>query len=122
MGLDYYCNAAEGDTTALKAFATTLDTQLTTIQYIAKDLGKALALTETGYEGLPSGNWWTSVLSNVLNRHSVAYVLVWRNAYNIKGHYYAPYPGHRNVPDFMGFYNDSRTLFLHDLNKIYSEQ
>lgn len=116
LGLDYYCNAAEGDTTALKAFATSLDAQLTTIQYIAKDLGKVLALTETGYEGIPSDNWWTSVLAPVLSKHPVAYVLVWRNAYNIKGHHYAPYPGHRSADDFNVFYDDEHSLFLNDLH------
>jgi mannan endo-1,4-beta-mannosidase len=47
------------------------------------------------------------------------YVLVWRNDRQSPTHYYAPFPGHPSVQDFMKFYNDSYTLFESDLKNIY---
>ncbi|MES2646472.1 MAG: hypothetical protein V4717_06325 [Bacteroidota bacterium] len=41
----------------------------------------------------------------------LSYVLVWRNDSRSQTHFYAPYPGHRNVPDFINFYNDPFTFF-----------
>jgi len=77
------------------------------------------ALTETGQGSLPSADWWTATLAPILARHPVAYALVWRNAHDIPGHFYAPYPGQQSASDFVRFYNDPKTLFLRDLNGIY---
>jgi mannan endo-1,4-beta-mannosidase len=49
----------------------------------------------------------------------LAYVLVWRNDSRSPTHYYAPFPGHPAVPDFIDFYNDPYTLFEKDLKGIY---
>jgi mannan endo-1,4-beta-mannosidase len=49
----------------------------------------------------------------------LSYVLVWRNDARSATHYYAPYPGHSSVPDFIKFYNDPFTLFEKDLKGIY---
>jgi mannan endo-1,4-beta-mannosidase len=49
----------------------------------------------------------------------MAYVLVWRNDSRSPTHYYAPFPGHPSVPDFIKFYNDPYTLFEKDLKNIY---
>ena len=51
----------------------------------------------------------------------LAYVLVWRNDVRSPTHYYAPYPGHASVPDFIKFYNDPYTLFENDLKGIYGK-
>ena len=64
---------------------------------------------------------YTSVLWNNLRADSItkkiAYLLVWRNAH--LGHFYAPYPGHSSVPDFIKFYNDPNSLFEKDLPDMY---
>lgn len=119
LGLDIYCSAAEGDTTALNGFSRQLDSHLSMMQKIVKTHQKPMAITETGYEGIPMDNWWTGVLSPVLNKYPVAYALVWRNAHDKAGHFFAPYPGQRSVKDFVAFYNDKRSLFLHDINALY---
>jgi mannan endo-1,4-beta-mannosidase len=49
----------------------------------------------------------------------LCYVLVWRNDSQSPTHYYAPFPGHSSVPDFIKFYNDPYTLFEKDLTDIY---
>ncbi len=83
--------------------------------------GKLAAFTETGLESIPNNNWWTEVLLKVMKTGNMrlSYVLVWRNDQNSPTHYYAPFPGHSSVPDFMKFYNDPYTLFEKDLPNMY---
>ena len=83
--------------------------------------GKLAAFTETGLESIPNTNWWNDVLLKIMksNNLQLCYVLVWRNDMNSPTHYYAPFPGHVSVPDFIKFYNDPYTLFEKDLKNIY---
>ena len=89
----------------------------------AKKAGKLAAFTETGLESIPNPTWWTGTLLKVLQQHDIemAYVLVWRNDTHSPTHYYAPFPGHSSVPDFLDFYNDPYTLFEDDLKGIYKK-
>jgi mannan endo-1,4-beta-mannosidase len=83
--------------------------------------GKLAAFTETGLESIPNASWWNDVLLKVMksNNMRISYVLVWRNDRNSPTHYYAPFPGHWSVPDFLRFYADPYTLFEKDLKNIY---
>ena len=119
VGLDCYCWAPEADTTQIANYAANLDRNLATVCAIAKQHHKVVALTETGYEGIKTDNWWTSTLAPVLSRHPLSYVLVWRNAHDKPGHFFAPYPGHPSASDFVRFYNAPETLFLRDVNALY---
>ncbi len=119
LGLDSYCFAPEADTLQIADYTQKLDKNLGMIEKVAKEHGKAMALTETGYEGIKTENWWTETLAPVLAKHPVSYVLVWRNARERPSHYYAPYPGHLSSSDFVKFYNLNETLFLHDVNALY---
>lgn len=119
LGLDCYCIAPEADTTQIADYAIELDKEMAMVCKVAKEHQKAVALTETGYNGIKTDNWWTHTLSPVLARHPISYVLVWRNAHNLINHYHAPYPGHKSTSDFIRFYNDKRTLFLSDVNGLY---
>lgn len=121
MGLDSYCGGEENDTVAYKTFAATLEKNLKMVCAVAKEHGKAAALTETGYESLRYDQWWTRVLQPVLDRCPVSYALVWRNAHDVPMHYYAPFPGQRTVTDFVAFYNAPRSFFLRDVNGLYLE-
>ena len=119
LGLDCYCFAPTGDAAAVAKYAQMLDTQLGMVCQLAKEQGKAVALTETGYEGIKTADWWTHTLMPVLDKHPISYVLVWRNAHDKPGHFFAPYPGHPSAPDFVEFYNHPKSLFLHDVNGLY---
>jgi len=90
----------------------------------AKKAGKLAAFTETGLESIPNPNWWNDVLLKVMKSPGMqlCYVLVWRNDKTSPTHYYAPFPGHSSVPDFMKFYNDPFTLFEKDLKKVYERK
>lgn len=85
---------------------------------VSKAHNKLMAVTETGYETIPDSLWWTQTLMPAIEKYPISYVLVWRNARERENHYYAPYPGHKSVPDFVNFYNDPRTLFAGDMKTI----
>lgn len=88
----------------------------------ARKAGKLAAFTETGLESIPNVTWWTETLLKVMRADKdmrLSYVLVWRNDTRSPTHYYAPFPGHISVPDFLKFYNDPYTLFETDLKNIY---
>jgi len=85
--------------------------------------GKLAAFTETGLESIPDTTWWTDTLLKTMQMHEarLSYVLVWRNDTKSPTHYYAPFPGHRSIPNFLEFYRDPYTLFEVDLNSIYKK-
>lgn len=87
----------------------------------AKKVGKLAAFTETGLESIPHSHWWTDVLLKVMKSPGMrlSYVLVWRNDRTSATHYYAPFPGHSSVPNFLNFYKSRYTLFENDLPDIY---
>lgn len=100
-----------------QAYINSLDRLLRIMTDVSKAHGKAMAVTETGYESIPDSVWWTKTLMPVIGKYPISYVLVWRNAHNKFGHFYAPYPGHASEADFKAFYNDRRTLFAGDMGK-----
>lgn len=87
----------------------------------ARKAGKLAAFTETGLESIPNNTWWTEILLKTLKNNGLqlSYVLVWRNDIHSPTHFYAPYPGHTSVSDFLKFYEDEFTLFEKDLKKVY---
>lgn len=89
----------------------------------AEKAGKLAAFTETGLESIPDTTWWTQSLLPAMQMYDarLAYVLVWRNDARSPTHYYAPFPGHPSVPDFMEFYKNPYTLFEKDLEGIYRD-
>ena len=87
---------------------------------LAQEKGKIAAMTETGLESIPDSSWFTKKLMPVLQYEGskIAYVMLWRNDNRMKHHFYAPYPDHASVPDFLKFYNEAYTLFEKDLKGI----
>ncbi len=119
LGINAYCHAAEGDTVTLDAFTHRLDQNLRMLSEIGKKKGKPVALTETGYRGIKSDNWWTHTLLPAVEKYPVSYVMLWRTSRAEADDYYVPFPGQRSAEDFVTFYNAPKTLFLHDINGIY---
>ncbi len=87
----------------------------------AKRSYKLAAFTETGLESIPNEKWWTDVLLKTMKTKGLqlSYVLVWRNDSKSTTHFYASYPGHSSVPDFIKFYKDPFTLFEKELPPLY---
>jgi mannan endo-1,4-beta-mannosidase len=102
----------------------TAEQKLKIVSDYALKVGKLAAFTETGLESIPNPKWWTDVLLKTMqsNNKRLAYVLVWRNDQHSPTHYYAPFPGHSSVPDFLKFYNHPYTLFEKDLRNMYQQK
>lgn len=112
VGLDTY-QSDKGE------YLKNLEKGLAIIDSVGKQHDKAIALTETGYEGIPDSLWWTQTLLPAIEKYPLSYVLVWRNARERITHHYAPYPGHPSAVDFVDFYQNSKTLFVSQLTSLY---
>lgn len=119
IGLDFYCSASASEEEARARYINSGQKHVSMICQLAKDHGKVAAVTETGYEGIKTPDWWTKTLLPAIAQFPISYLLVWRNAHDKEGHFYAPYPNHPSTPDFVKFYEDDRTVFAGDLNKLY---
>ncbi len=96
-----------------------LQRSLAIMDSIGRSHDKVIAVTETGYEGVPDPDWWTKTLLPAIEPYSPAYVLLWRNARERVTHYYAPYPGQVSADDFVLFYEKPNTLFVKDVDSLY---
>lgn len=119
IGLDFYCSSPNSAEEACAQYLLKAEKHVSMLCQIAQEHGKAAAVTETGYEGLKTADWWTQTLLPAIVEYPICYLLVWRNAHDKEGHFYAPYPGHASADDFVNFYQDEHTLFAGDLNEMY---
>ena len=109
IGEDSYQWGTEED------FVKQVTSDLDFLSSFANANNKLLAITECGYKNIPDSTWWTRVLKPVLDKYQLCYFHTWRN-YNKE--YFAPAPGHPSAMDFLKLYNDRRTLFLRDIQRI----
>jgi len=110
VGFDYYC------VKDLHVFQWNLDRRMTLVDTLAAQHHKPSCLAETGYLNIPLKNWWTSLLLPTISKHSISYVLVWRNAGPEQ--FYAPYPGQASAEDFQIFARDSTMIFQNRLTPL----
>ena len=120
IGFDYYQMPDAGN----RSFTDNVNRVLGIVTEAAATHGKLAALTEAGYEGIPDSTWWTTAFWPAMRDHRISYALVWRNAHNKPGHFYAPWPGQVSEQDFISFYNLSETLFQSELTvlSIYNQE
>lgn len=115
LGLDCYeyrADPSSDDYSADNAlYAAQVRDALEYMSRIGREHGKLIALTETGFEGIPYPLWWTEVLYPAIKDFQIAYVLTWRNAHDMPGHYYAPFPGSGSAEDFREFAGKDKMLF-----------
>jgi mannan endo-1,4-beta-mannosidase len=94
-----------------------MNKMLTYLTSLGEKHKKTIACTETGFEAVPSEDWWTGVLLPCTQNHPAAFVVMWRNAHT--RHYYAPYPESLSAKDFVLYYENPKTLFCNDLKEVY---
>ncbi len=115
LGLDDYIDFQQRDLVP-KAIS-----QLRLLVNLAKRENKISALTETGQKCITDPKWWTKSLLYPIKNDSVAkniaFIMVWRN--EDINNYFAPFPGHPSVKNFIQFENDPYTLFEDDLPSMY---
>jgi mannan endo-1,4-beta-mannosidase len=94
-----------------------VNSDLTTLTALGQKRHKPIAFTETGYEAIPDSVWWTETLLPLVEQYPIAYLVVWRNAYERPNHFYAPYPSQISAADFVKFYENEKTFFLKEMTK-----
>jgi len=77
---------------------------------ICSEKGKIMALTETGWEGIPSDRWWYGILLPILWEYPLCYALTWRNAPDRPEHFFGPWKGAQCSEDFICFIKDDRIM------------
>ena len=112
VGTDIYHYGGEAATDNFRA---TVRRQLKALQDLTAGTDKIIAFTETGLESVIMPEWYTEVLLPLIKDYPVAYVCVWRNAWDNPNHYYAPYKGHPAEEDFRKFTQDPRVLMAGEL-------
>ena len=100
-------------------YVNTMEKSLSILTEVGKAHQKPIAVTETGFETIPDSVWWTETLMPVIDKYPSTYVLVWRNAREREGHYFAPYPGQTSANNFVDFYHSPKTLFIGDNFTLY---
>lgn len=115
IGFDTYCRDTDEEVENYKRNVTT---GLNVISKYATDNNKIAILAETGQEGIKVKNYYTKVLLPLIRNYNLSYVLLWRNAFNIKKHYYIPYPNHPEATDFIQFTNDKSILLSQEVAKL----
>src|ERR1700744_6389661 len=110
IGFDNYCRDN------IPQFQKNLDKRLALLDVIAAKHHKLASLAETGYNLIPSTDWWTKVLLPIISKYKTSYVLLWRNAGTDQ--YFTPYPGQQSADDFKKFAADGRTVFQNRLTPL----
>ncbi len=115
MGFDDYRGLSGKDRTHRTV------TMLETLDSLSSAHGKLMTISETGVETIPDKNWFTGVVLPTLKQNAstrrASWILLWRNGR--PDHFYAPYPGHPVVPDFIEFMEDPLMLSLSELPNMY---
>ena len=101
LGLDCYQYGEAPQSS--ETYSAQLKETLAFMTELGKEHGKQIALTETGFEGIPYGKWWTEVLYPAVKDYPLSYVLMWRNAWDRPGHFYGPWKGTLSEADFIEF-------------------
>ncbi|QBN19499.1 glycoside hydrolase family 26 protein [Flavobacterium nackdongense] len=115
VGFDTYC---PDSTAKVVWYKETVTTGLKVITKYASDNQKIAILAETGQEGIQVKNYFTEILLPLIKDYNLSYVLLWRNAFNIKKHYYIPYPNHPEASDFIRFTKDKHILLSQEAAKL----
>ncbi|MBK0379716.1 glycoside hydrolase family 26 protein [Mucilaginibacter segetis] len=116
LGVDYY---QQNGIAGAEQYMQTMHNIFAMLTPEARKRNKLLVFSETGLEGLPMNNWWTDVLLKTVSHYPLAYVMVWRNAYDKPGHFFGPYPGNPSAGNFIEFYKSRKTLFQTDIKNMY---
>ena len=108
MGLDLYQFEPQNPETH-HIFIEKASSLLKMVSELGQEHKKFIALTETGFEGIPYDKWWTDVLWEAVKDAPISYILCWRNG-NDK-HHFAPYPNHVSAVNFVQFSQQQRVYF-----------
>lgn len=112
VGADIYQYAPDEE------FMASTREQLTRLVAFAREHGKIATLSETGVEAIPNTRWWSEVFGPAIEGQPIAYLLLWRNAWDREAHYYAPFEGEHSAEDFVSWIEAQQIGLLDDLNQL----
>lgn len=118
VGYDMYCPTWLPQPEAIPYYIWHTRKDLESLTAFARQHGKIMAFTETGYEGLTYPTWWSEVLAAAIKDFPIAYFLTWRNTSEPGRrdvHFYAPFPGGPTEQDFCKFIKENNILLLNDI-------
>lgn len=115
LGLDLYHIEGKAGT---DKYRDSLTLGLSIIREIGLKKNKPFALTETGLEGVVIDDWFDSVLLPIIKDSGISYVLFWRNAHDLPGHFYTPFRGHAAENSFKKFAESPAILLTRDLESL----
>ncbi|MBO8483478.1 MAG: endoglucanase [Bacteroidetes bacterium] len=112
VGFDIYQNGNDAS-----GYSAAMSRNIDIVTDYASVSGKIPAISETGSEGIPQKDYFTSVIWPLLQGRELSYILFWRNAYeqDKPGHFYLPYKGHPAASDFVELLSYPRILMNKDI-------
>ncbi len=117
LGYDSYQHVRDN---SREEYMQRMNRMLSYLTELGKKHQKPIACTETGYETIPSENWWTGTLLPCTESHPVAFITMWRYAH--ERHFYAPHPKSICKEDFFLYHENPRMLFSSDLRGVYGQE
>lgn len=84
----------------------------------AREHDKIWAVCECGCEGIPQNDWFTEVLAQYICGTDCSHALLWRNAHDREGHFYAAYASHPSADDMRRLAERDEVLMLGDYNRL----
>lgn len=114
VNFNYIQNGGSSDT-----FKGVMDKMLSMLTAFGDSHQKIIGVT-AGIEGIPDKTFWSGTLLPLLQKYQISYFMLGKNCGDAnEGHFCAPYPGEKSVPDFVKLYNDASTMFLSEVNGLY---
>ena len=118
VGFDNYCSM---DNTAVSndKFKKDVAKGLAVVIAYAKKSNKIPILAETGMESIGDPTFFTQVLLPAIEPFNISYVLLWRNAYTLKNHFFVPFPGNPAAVDFKKFTESKKIIMSKNMPQMY---
>lgn len=119
VGFDNYCSM-DNTKASNDNFMKSVAEGLKVVTAYAKRTNKIPIMAETGMESIGNPNFFTQVLLPTIEPFNISYVLLWRNAFTMKNHFYVPFPGNPAADDFKKFTESKRIFMSKNMPDMYA--
>ena len=119
VGFDNYCSM-DNTKASNDNFMKSVAEGLKVVTAYAKRTNKIPIMAETGMESIGNPNFFTQVLLPIIEPFNISYVLLWRNAFTMKNHFYVPFPGNPAADDFKKFTESKRIFMSKNMPDMYA--
>ncbi|MDR2563334.1 MAG: glycoside hydrolase family 26 protein [Prevotellaceae bacterium] len=110
LGFDCYAAADK-----MSWYEERMKNNLDIITRYANEVNKIACLSETGLEGIVDTAYFTDTLYPLIENYEISYLLLWRNAWQMKTHFYVPFAGHSSSDNFRRFIQFPRILMCKNI-------